>query len=313
MSPTSQPEPDASGPPMKLLGLTAAYAGSAPLSAMPAAAAAATATEAIRLITRNKSPFTHSGAWATVKVPRIVVAGVAVAVIAAAGTALAVGVPPRSASQVATVPVDGHSSATLDVVRGTDELVVNVASLGGAGGTLLRASTPRGAPPPQLRTDQTGGTARSGKNELIFLSASSGAGPVIVTLNASVGWRLDFGGGTTRTVADLRGGRVAGITFTAGSDVVDLSLPRPGGTVPVVLAGGASQFLIAAPAGVPVRVTAGGGAGEVSLDGATRTGVAGGSVLTTPGWAPGVAGFDVDATAGAARVAVTRWVYKAVP
>jgi hypothetical protein len=31
---------------------------------------------------------------------------------------------------------------------------------------------------------------------------------------------------------------------------------------------------------------------------------AGGSVFTTPGWAPGATGFDVDATAGAARVTV---------
>jgi len=28
-------------------------------------------------------------------------------------------------------------------------------------------------------------------------------------------------------------------------------------------------------------------------------------VFTTPGWAAGAAGFDIDATAGAARVAVT--------
>jgi len=35
--------------------------------------------------------------------------------------------------------------------------------------------------------------------------------------------------------------------------------------------------------------------------------VAGGSVFTTAGWAPGAAGFDIDATAGAARVAVTTW------
>ena len=125
-------------------------------------------------------------------------------------------------------------------------------------------------------------------------------------------WRLDFAGGTERTAADLRGGRVAGITVAAGSDIVDLALPRPRGTVPVLLSGGASQFLLRLPSGVPVRVIAAGGAGEVSLDGATHTGVGGGSVFTTPGWAgapgvPGAPGFDVDATAGAARVAVTRW------
>jgi hypothetical protein len=141
---------------------------------------------------------------------------------------------------------------------------------------------------------------------LISLSASDGSSPVTVTLNAAVTWLLDFAGGTQRTVADLRGGRVAGIIVAAGSAVVDLTLPRPAGLVPVQLAGGAGQFLLSLPGGVPVRVTAAGGAGEVSLDGQDHTGVGGGSVFTTPGWTAHAAGFDVDATAGAARVAVTR-------
>jgi len=74
---------------------------------------------------------------------------------------------------------------------------------------------------------------------------------------------------------------------------------------------GLSLFvLLRLPGGVPARVIAAGGAGEVSLDGAAHTGVGGGSVFTTPDWAagtPGAPGFDVDATAGAARVSVTRW------
>ena len=158
-----------------------------------------------------------------------------------------------------------------------------------------------------------GGRERSGKDELVFRPASDGTSAITVTLNAAVTWRLDFAGGTERTAVDLRGGRVAGITVVAGSDIVDLALPRPRGTVPVLLSGGASQFLLSLPGGVPVRVTAAGGAGEVSLDGATHTGVGGGSVFATPGWwpgasgAPGAPGFNVDATAGAARVSVTRW------
>jgi hypothetical protein len=52
-------------------------------------------------------------------------------------------------------------------------------------------------------------------------------------------------------------------------------------------------------------VTAVGGAGEVSLEGQDHVGVAGGSVFTTPGWAAGGSGFDIDATAGAALVTVT--------
>jgi len=193
---------------------------------------------------------------------------------------------PPPAPQGASLPADGRSSATLDVATGTLVLTIGVANLGGTSGTLLRV------------------TVRSGKNALIYLSATD-ASAVTVTLNAAVSWRLDLAGGTKRTVADLRGGQVAGIAVTKGSDVIDLTLPRPRGSVPIRLAAGASQFLLSLPSGVPVRLTAARGAGEVSLAGRDHVHVAVGTVFTTPGWAAGAVGFDIDATAGAARVAVT--------
>ena len=211
---------------------------------------------------------------------------------------------PPPAPQGASLPADGRSSATLDVATGTLVLTIGVANLGGTSGTLLRVSTRGGTPRPQLRAAGGDGTVRSGKNALIYLSATD-ASAVTVTLNAAVSWRLDLAGATKRTVADLRGGRVAGIAVTKGSDVIDLTLPRPRGSVPIRLAAGASQFLLSLPSGVPVRLTAARGAGEVSLAGRDHVHVAVGTVFTTPGWAAGAVGFDIDATAGAARVAVT--------
>lgn len=209
--------------------------------------------------------------------------------LAACGTADA------ATPHTASLPGDGHSQATLQVLTGTAALRVGVANLGN-GGPLLRVSTPPAGPPPQLR--------EPAGNPVVLLSAK-GASAVTVTLNADVSWQLDLGGGTTRTVADLRGARLTGINVTAGSDVLDLLLPRPRGDVPVRLAAGASQFLLSLPRGIPARVTAGGGAGEISLFGRDYLGVGGGSVFTTPGWSPGTVGFDIDATAGAARVTVT--------
>ena len=208
---------------------------------------------------------------------------------------------PPPAPQGASLPADGRSSATLDVATGTLVLTIGVANLGG---TLLRVSTPGGTPRPQLRAAGGDSMVRSGKDALIYLSAAD-APAVTVTLNAAVSWRLDLAGGTKRTVADLRGGQVAGIAVTKGSDVIDLTLPRPRGSVPIRLAAGASQFLLSLPSGVPVRLTAARGAGEVSLAGRDHVHVAVGTVFTTPGWAAGAVGFDIDATAGAARVAVT--------
>jgi hypothetical protein len=237
----------------------------------------------------------------------LVLAGAAVLVVAAGGTALAVGIPSTPPSSPASsLPAAGHSSAALEVTSGTAVLSVSMANLGGTSGTLLQVATPRGGPRPQLRVAGADGTARSG-NEFIVLSASSGSGAVRVTLNAAVSWLLDFAGGTDRTTADLRGGRVVGITIGAGSSVVDLTLPQPDALVPVVLAGGASEFTVSLPSGVPVRVTAAGGAGQVTLDGRTYTGVGGGSVFASPGWSAGAPGYDIDASSGAAQVSVTRW------
>jgi len=202
----------------------------------------------------------------------------------------------------ATLAVNERPSATLDVLSGTAALKIAAADFG-AGGALLRVSTPNGDPPPHLRGTPNG-AAQPRQGTVVDLSAP-GASAVTVTLNAAVRWRLALGGGTTRTAIDLRGAQVTGVAFTAGSDVISLTLPRPRGRVLVKLAGGASQFLLSLPGGVPARVTAAGGAGEVSLAGRDHVGVGGGSVFTTPGWAPDAAGYDIDATAGAARLAVT--------
>ena len=196
----------------------------------------------------------------------------------------------------------GRTSAALKVTAGTPVLEVRVGKLGG---TLLRVSTPDDAP---VRPVLSG-------SRLIVLSltgaaAAPGQGSgyaVKVVLNSAVTWSLDLAGGTQRTEADLRGGKVGGIAVTAGSDILDVSLPKPAGTLPFLLAGGASQFLLSLPGGVPAQVTVGGGASFVSVDDQNLTGVAGGTVLTPPGWATATSRFDIDATSGFSRLTVSRW------
>jgi hypothetical protein len=237
--------------------------------------------------------------------PRLILVLAAAAAMAAgaAGTALALG--GGGAPHVAALSRGGLARAELKVTSGTAILVITTGRLGG---TLLRASTPDGAPvrpvlsgsrPIVLSLD---GTAPGGPG-------SPGRGPgyaVTVVLSSAVTWSLDLAGGTQLTKVDLRGAAVAGIAVMAGSDTLDMTLPRPAGTVPLLLAGGVSQFLLSLPAGVPAQVTAGGGAAFISLDGQHLTGVAGGTVVTSPGWAAATARYDIDATAGFSRLAVSR-------
>ena len=229
---------------------------------------------------------------------------VAALVLAAAAGGTAAALTRSGPGHVASMPVAGRASATLEVTSGTPVLTIGVAKLGGA---LLRVSTPDYAPvrpvlsgsgPVVLSLD---GTSPSGP------APKGGGYAVRVVLNSAVVWNLDLAGGTQRTAADLRGGRAGQITVTAGSDILDVTLPRPTGTTALRLAGGESQLLVSLPGGVPAQVTVGGGASFVMVDGQSLTGVSGGTVLTPPGWASAASRFDIDATAGVSRLTVSRW------
>jgi hypothetical protein len=58
--------------------------------------------------------------------------------------------------------------------------------------------------------------------------------------------------------------------------------------------------------GAPVRVAAKNGAGDVTIDGQSQSGVAGGSIFATPGWDTAADRFDIDATSGVSSLTVTR-------
>ena len=225
-------------------------------------------------------------------------AAAAVVLAAAAGAAAGLTLTSPSPSHSASLGLDGRTSATLKIATGTPVLDVSVARLNG---TLLRVWTPSGAP---VRPVLAG--SASVVLSLVHAPGRDASYPVTVVLSSAVTWRVDFAGGTRRTVADLRGGKVGAITVTAGSDVLDMSLPRPAGTVPLLLAGGVSQFALSLPGGVPARVLVGGGASYVSVDGQSRTGIAGGTVLTPPGWTTATSRFDINATAGFSRLTVSR-------
>ena len=233
----------------------------------------------------------------------LAIAAVVAAVAGAGGTALAL--TTSAPSHAVSMSRGDLTRAALKVTAGTPFLDV---SMGRLGGTLLRVSTPDGAP---VRPVLSG-------SELIVLSlAGASAAPgapqsqpgyvVKVVLNSAVTWSLDLAGGTQRTQADLRGGKVAGVAVMAGTAVLDVSLPRPSGTLPLLLAGGVSQFRLSLPGGVPVQVTVGGGASSVSVDDQNLTGIAGGTVLTPPGWATATSRIDLDATSGFSQLTVSRW------
>ena len=86
-----------------------------------------------------------------------------------------------------------------------------------------------------------------------------------IALNPSIAWQFEVQGGTWRLNADLRGLQLSMVTLEGGASKVDLTLPRPSGTVPIQIRGGASEVSVRRPSGVAVRVIAHGG--RLQVDG----------------------------------------------
>ncbi|GIJ19961.1 hypothetical protein [Micromonospora lutea] len=188
--------------------------------------------------------------------------------------------------------------ATFVLLDGADVVRVVTADLGD---DAYRVSTPRDASvrPAVSRTDG---------NLLTSLRDTGRDGPAVVevVLAESLRWHVRLSGGAKEQHLDLRGARLDDVEFTAGADRIELTLPAPEGTQRTLLGGGANQVLVRLAGDAPVQVRAGGGAGSVTVDGVTHSGVAGGTIFTPPQWKSATDRYDIDATGGVATLTVDR-------
>jgi hypothetical protein len=202
---------------------------------------------------------------------------------------------PAFTGRTVGVSGDGRQSATLSVVSGANTVTIRSADLGGQ---LVRAWTPDGS-------DMFPAANVDGDSVRVSLHGS-GQADLHIDLNRSVTWRLRLDGGATEQNLDLRAGRLAGLDFAAGSARIDAALPSPRGTVPVRMAGGASVFAVHLPSDIPAQVLIGGGAGQATIDGSTRTGIAGGTTLATGNWPAATDRYDLNLVAGVSALTLDR-------
>jgi hypothetical protein len=188
--------------------------------------------------------------------------------------------------------------ATFSLINGADVVQVTVGDLGT---NLFEVSTPAESKVVP-KVDVKGLTVVAG------LRDTGLAGPALVTvvLSDDVRWVVRLSGGASDQTVDLKGGPGGDVDFSAGTSRAEVSLPAASGTQRVALSGGASQLLVNLVGTAPVRVAAKDGAGEVTVDGQTRSGVPGGTVYTAPGWDSATDRFDIDATSGVSSVTVAR-------
>jgi len=203
------------------------------------------------------------------------------------------------ADRVVSGPLGDRREATMEVLTGATSITVRVGDLGDR---LYRAATPAGSGLVPAAVD-------AGERVQVHLTRRAPDGPDALDLQLSsrVRWNVRIIGGAVEEIVDLGQGNLAGLDIVGGATRIEVRLPRPQGTVPVRMSGGANQFLLHAPGDTPVRVRLGSGAGNVSVDGSARSGVAAGTAITQPGWDQATDRYDIDAVAGVSALTVDRW------
>jgi hypothetical protein len=183
-----------------------------------------------------------------------------------------------------TAPLAGATSHRFEVGGGADLISLRSADLGDK---LYDITTFDGSAVPQI---VDGGS----RLELVRTGAPGRVGADI-QLNSRVKWSLRLDGGTTEQNIDLGTGRLTRLELTGGATRVLLRLPRPKGTVPIIVTGPASEFDV--QAGVPVRVRLGAGADDATIIDKTRHAVKAGTVVASAGWTGTTNRYDIKAAA----------------
>ncbi|WP_204014384.1 hypothetical protein [Virgisporangium aurantiacum] len=208
--------------------------------------------------------------------------------------------PAISSPYAVSGPVGDIRTAEFQLVAGVTAVLVRTTDIGG---DLYRVATPEGsgfAP----RVDQEGAQVRL---RLARLYDTDSSDQVTVELNPRVQWRINLLAGSESATVDMRAADLAGVDFVGGVGSIEMWLPVPHGDVAVRMSGGVRDFIIHAPGNIPVQATLVRGAGAVTVDEATRSGVAAGTRVTQDGWNDSQDRYDIDAVAGLGVLTVDRY------
>jgi hypothetical protein len=125
-----------------------------------------------------------------------------------------------------------------------------------------------------------------------------------VALSASITWHIEVRGSISRLTADLHEVRLSSLKLAGGASRIEVVLPRPSGTIPVRILGGAGNVAIHRPEGVAARVHASGGATDLTFD-ERHLGAIGGDVsLQSPDYDDAVNRYDIEVTGGANNLTI---------
>ena len=121
-----------------------------------------------------------------------------------------------------------------------------------------------------------------------------------LALNDRLPWRLDFSGGACDGTLDLASLKLSGLDLSAGATNLSISLPSPGGTVPLRFDGGASSLHLQAPAATQVRIEIDAGSSSLRVNGSRSSAFGSGLSYESDGYSGGADRYQLSASGGAA-------------
>jgi hypothetical protein len=207
--------------------------------------------------------------------------------------------PPAETVHSVEGALGNRQTATLEVASGAESVIIHAEPLDGL---LYRASTLPGSKVEPV-AEETGDGLRLRLNG----TEIAGQATVHVYLNDKVRWQLNLAGGGLRQVVDFGSGRLAGIEVQAGVQELDVTVPKPEGTMPIHV-GGVGRLAVHAPTGPPAQLTLGakGTIGEIRLDDKTAKNLTGGTTVAGQGWAGAADRYALQVDTAAASVSLDR-------
>jgi len=182
----------------------------------------------------------------------------------------------KTDGRTATAPLDGRTTASFEMVAAASQVTVRTQDLGDSLYKITTAADSGLVPSPVTSADRV---------KLNLAPKGDGTkGNVTVLLSAKVRWSLRFSGGSDEQLIDLTGGKVSDVRLAGGARRVELTLPKPAGTVPVQITGALDELSLTSTADAPVRVNVEAGAKTVAAGTRTLRDVKPGSTLTPKDW-----------------------------
>jgi hypothetical protein len=156
--------------------------------------------------------------------------------------------------------------------------------------------------PPEVRVENGTVALRSGSGFNLF--GLRGADDARISLNKSITWDVEVGGGASRNTLELGSVQLTSLQLSGGAQQVEITLPRPTGTVPIRISGGASTITVHRPSGVAAQVRMSGGASNLTVDGDHRSVLSGDISWQSSGYGTASDRYDFDISGGASNVTI---------